>query len=209
MTHHTGCPKLPTLSSGISNRSEFMRNTLSWAGLLILLFAVGSVFAETELTKPAKTKRVFTNDDLSKFGEKYGSDATPAPVPSPSSITGTTPPPEKAASAPKITASEEKSYWAGKLKEVETTLQKAKADEAKFSGAVEKFEQKRRDAQTDFQKNLSQNQVADSLKNLARAREEVKQTEEKKAKLLAEAEKSGLKREDLVEPTKAASAKVP
>jgi hypothetical protein len=187
-----------------------MRNTLRWAGLLIFLLAAGSAFAETEPTKPARSKRVFTNDDLSKFGEKYGFDTTPAPVPSPSSITGTTPPPpEKAASAPKITASEEKSYWAGKLKEAETTLQKAKADEAKFSGAVEKFEQKRRDAQTDFQKNLSQNQVSDSLKNLARAREEVKQSEEKKAKLLAEAEKNGIKREDLLEPTKAASAKVP
>ncbi|MCI0623898.1 MAG: hypothetical protein L0387_19955 [Acidobacteria bacterium] len=176
-----------------------MRNTLSWAGLLIFLLAADSAFAETDPTKPARTKRVFTNDDLSKFGEKYGSDAAPTQIPSPNNTntTSTAKPSEKAASEPKIPASEQQAYWVGKLKQAETTLQKAKADQAKYAGALEKFEQKRRDAQTDFQKNLSQNQVADSLKNLARASEEVKQAEKKKAKLLADMAQKGFKLEEL------------
>ena len=184
------------------NRSNFMRNTTSWAGLLILVLAVDSTFAQVEPTKPAKSKRVFTNDDLSKFGEKYGPDTAPVQVSSPKG-TSDAGKPDKPASEPKTTASEERSKWVGKLKEAETALQKAKADQAKYGGALEKFEQKRREAQTDFQKNLTQNQVADSLNNLARATDEVKQAEEKKAKLLAEAEQKGFKPADLRETLEA------
>ena len=180
------------------NTSNFMRNTTSWAGLLILMLAADSAFAQVEPTKPAKAKRVFTNDDLSKFGEKYGPDTAPTQIPSPKGTTNAEKP-EKSASEPKTQASEERSYWAAKLKEAETTLQKSKADQAKYGGALEKFEQKQRDAQTDFQKNLTQNQVTDSRKNLARATEEVKQAEEKKAELLADAEQKGFKPGDLRE----------
>jgi hypothetical protein len=66
----------------------------------------------------------------------------------------------------------------------------------KYGRALEKFEQKHHEAQTDFQKNLTQNQVADSLHNLNRATEEVKQAQENKAKLLAEGEQKGFKPAD-------------
>ena len=53
------------------NRSNFifMRKITRWAGLFILVLAADVTFAQVEPTKPAKTKRVFTNDDLSRFGE--------------------------------------------------------------------------------------------------------------------------------------------
>jgi hypothetical protein len=175
-----------------------MRKTTSWAGLLILVLAADSALAQGAPTKPAKAKRVFTNDDLSKFGEKYGPDTAPTQVSSPTGTTDAAKP-DKPASEPKTPASEERSNWVGKLKEAETAVQKAKADQAKYSGALEKFEQKHRDAQTDFQKNLTQNQVADSLNNLARAKDEAKQADEARTKLLAEAAEKGFKASDLRE----------
>jgi hypothetical protein len=174
---------------------------MSWAGLFMLALAADSAFAQGEPSKPAKAKRVFTNDDLSRYGEKYGTESTPAQPPS-----RKTPDDGKIAakdSEPKAPASEERSKWVGKLKEAETALQKAKADQVKYSGALEKFEQKHREAQTDFQKNLTQNQIADSIQNLARATEEVKQAEEQKAKLLSEAEQKGFKSGDLRETPEA------
>jgi len=180
------------------NRNKFMRKTTNWASLVMLVLAAGSAFAQVEPTKSAKPKRVFTNDDLSRFGEKYGSDSVPTQGSTPKNApdAGKL---DKPVSEPKTTGSEERSKWVGKLKEAETALEKAKADQVKYSGALEKFEQKHRDAQTDFQKTLTQNQVADSLHNLNRATEEVKQAEENKAKLLAEAEQKGFKPADLRE----------
>jgi hypothetical protein len=180
------------------NRNNFVRKSKRWAGLLILLLAANSVFAQQEPTKPAKAKHVFTNDDLSRFGEKYGSGNPPTQASAPKGTldAGKS---DKSAPEPKATASEERSKWAGKLKEAETALEKAKADQVKYSGALEKFEQKHREAQTEFQKNLTQNQVADSLHNLNRATEEAKQAEENKAKLLAEGEQKGFKPGDLRE----------
>jgi len=185
-----------THPGGIVNRSNFMARTTRWAGLFILVLAADAAFAQVEPTKPPKAKRVFTNDDLSRFGEKYGAD-TPstqvsAPRGTPEAVKS-----DKPASESKAAASEERSKWAAKLKEAETALEKAKADQVKYSGALEKFEQKHREAQTDFQKNLTQNQVADSLNNLNRATEEFKQAEENKAKLLAEGEQKGFKPGDL------------
>jgi len=179
-----------------------MRKTTSWASLLILVMAADFAFAQVEPTKPAKAKRVFTNDDLSKFGEKYGADTAPTQVAAPKGATDAGKP-NKPVSEPKTAGSEERSKWVGKLKEAETALEKAKADQTKYSAALQKFEQKRRDAQTDFQKNLTQSQVADSLNNLTRATEELKQAEEKKAKLLADAEQKGFKPGDLREAPEA------
>jgi hypothetical protein len=180
------------------NRSNFMAKTTRWAGLFVLVLAADAAFAQVEPTKPAKAKHVFTNDDLSRFGEKYGSGNPPTQASAPKGTldAGKS---DKSAPEPKATASEERSKWAGKLKEAETALEKAKADQVKYSGALEKFEQKHREAQTDFQKNLTQNQVADSLHNLNRATEEAKQAEENKAKLLAEGEQKGFKPGDLRE----------
>jgi hypothetical protein len=178
-----------------------MRKTTSWTSLMILVLVADSAFAQVEPTKPAKPKRVFTNDDLSKFDEKYGSDSAPT-VSTPKGTTDAVKP-DKKGSEPKTTGSEERSKWVGKLKEAETALEKAKADQVKYSGALEKFEQKQREAQTDFQKTLTQNQVADSLHNLNRATEEAKQAEENKAKLLAEGEQKGFKSGDLRETPEA------
>jgi len=179
-----------------------MARTTRWAGLFILVLVADAAFAQVEPTKPAKAKRVFTNDDLSRFGEKYGADTPPGqvstPKGTPDSVKSDKPPSE-----PKAVASEENSKWAGKLKEAETALEKAKADQVKYRGALEKFEQKHREAQTDFQKNLTENQVADSLRNLSRVTEEVKQAEENKARLLAEGELKGFKPGDLREATPA------
>jgi hypothetical protein len=183
------------------NRNNFMRNITSWASLLILVLAADSAFAQVEPTKSTKPKRVFTNDDLSRFGEKYGSDSAPT-VSTPKGTTDAVKP-DKKGSEPKTTGSEERSKWVGKLKEAETALEKAKADQVKYSGALEKFEQKQREAQTDFQKTLTQNQVVDSLHNLNRATEEAKQAEENKAKLLAEGEQKGFKSGDLRETPEA------
>jgi hypothetical protein len=178
------------------NRNNFVRKSKRWAALLTLLLAANSEFAQQEPTKPAKAKRVFTNDDLSRFGEKYGSDSTPTQIATPRGTTDTGKL-DKPASEPKTASSEERPKWVGKLKEAESALEKAKADQVKYVGALEKFQQKHRDAQTDFQKNLTQNQVADSLNNLNRATEEIKQAEENKAKLLAEGEQKGFKPDDL------------
>jgi hypothetical protein len=155
-------------------------------------FAADSAFAQVEPTKPAKSKRVFTNDDPVP-GEKYA----PTQRRYSSSPKGTShagnlslwllnprPPPARRAQLGR------------KLKEAETALQKPKQTR-RNSGALEKSEQKHREARTDFQKNLTQNQVADS-KQPARATEEVKQAEEKKQTL--EAEQKGFKPNDLGTP---------
>jgi hypothetical protein len=189
--------KRPSFSTGgIVNTGNFIAKTLSCAGLFILALAAGAAFAQVEPTKSAKAKRVFTNDDLSRFGEKYGSDTPPTQVSAPKG----TPEPgksDKSASEPKAAAGDERSKWAGKLKAAETALEKAKADQLKYGGALEKFEEKRREAQTDFQKTVTENQINDSQYNLNRATEEVKQAEDNKAKLLAEAEQKGFKSSDL------------
>src|SRR4030095_4497584 len=136
-----GC--FTTHPGGIVNRSNFMAKTTRWAGLFVLVLAADAAFAQVEPTKPAKAKHVFTNDDLSRFGEKYGSGNPPtqasAPKGTPDAVKS-----DKPASEPKAAGSEERSKWAGKLKEAETALEKAKADQVKYSGALDKFEQKRR-----------------------------------------------------------------
>lgn len=176
-----------------------MKNTLSCASLLILAMVTNFAADETEQSRPPKAKRVFTNEDLNKFGEKYGSETAPTQMSSPRNALGTEKMSANPSSDPKATARLDRSHWVGKLKEAEAAVQKAKKDQAKYSTALEKFEQKHREAQTDFQKTLSQNQVADSLRNLSRATEEVKQAEEVKTRLLAEAAQKGFKPEDLRE----------
>ena len=173
------------------------KNILAPAGLLIMALAASLALAQSEPAKPPKAKRVFTNEDLSKFEEKFGPDAQPAQVSASKTTSNTQNPAGKATSEAKTPNGDEKARCAGKLKQAEGAVQKAKADQAKYASALEKFEQKQRDAQSDFQKTLAQNQVADSQKNLARATEEVKQAEEMKSKLLAEAAQKGFKPGDL------------
>ena len=169
------------------------------AGLLITALTASMVLAQSEPAKPPKAKRVFTNEDLSKFGKKFGPDAQPAQVSASKTTANVQDPAGKATSEAKTPNGDERARWAGKLKQAEGAVQKAKADQAKYASALEKFEQKQREAQSDFQKTLAQNQVADSHKNLARATEEVKQAEEMKSKLLADAAQKGFKPGDLAE----------
>jgi len=153
--------------------------------LLILFLASFNVIGQSN-PKPTRAKRVFTNEDLGKFREKYGSEADSEPATQPSQAADEAKQPRTTVSGKEATP-ESKAYWAAKLKETESSLEKAKGQELKFQGALERFEQKLRDAKGDFHVTTSQQQVADSLKNLSRAKEETKQAEEAKKKLLAEA----------------------
>jgi hypothetical protein len=185
-----------------------MKMSAICALLLALTLAANTGLSENQ-ARPPKAKRIFTNDDLSKYGEKYGRDSAQVP-PATSTLSATAPDALKESSKapvrPTTPADEERTRWAGKLKEADKAVQKAKMDQAKYASALEKFEQKRREAQTDFQKTLAQNQAADSQKNLLRATEEVKQAEETKAKLLSEAAQKGFKLEDLRDPSESAQA---
>ena len=167
--------------------------------LLILFLASLTVLGQSSTDKPAKTKRVFTNEDLGKIRDKYGSEPDLEPATRPGQPADTAKQPVETGAPGKAATPESKAYWVAKLKETDSALEKAKAQELKFSGAVEKFEQKLRDAKDDFRIKTSQEQVADSLKNLSRAKDQVKQGEEAKAKLLAEAAEKGFKPSDLRE----------
>ncbi|MBM3802099.1 MAG: hypothetical protein FJW26_07270 [Acidimicrobiia bacterium] len=179
-----------------------MKMSATSAMLLALTLAADVGFSEDQ-PKPPNAKRVFTNDDLNKYGETYGREAVQVqpttPATSAASKTALDAPKEsgKPGVQAKSTADQERARWAGRLKDADKAVQKAKMDQAKYASALEKFEQKRREAQTDFQKTLTQNQAADSQKNLLRATEQVKQAEETKAKLLSEAAQKGFKPEDL------------
>lgn len=186
-----------------------MRNNRNSLSLGILFLASLTAMGQVAKDKPAKAKRVFTNDDLNKLGEKYGSESNPEQATPPTHSGEAVNRPVQTNLLEKSMTQDDKTYWVAKLKDANTALEKAKEQELKFYGIVKKYEQKLRDAKGDFHIKTSQEQVADSLKNLARSKEDLKKAEETKAKLLAEAEKNGLKREDLLEPTKAASAKVP
>ena len=57
-----------------------MRSSNYRLSLLILFLASLTAIGQSSSEKPAKAKRVFTNEDLGKIREKYGSDANPAPT---------------------------------------------------------------------------------------------------------------------------------
>jgi hypothetical protein len=167
--------------------------------LLILFVASFTVIGQSSKEKPAKAKRVFTNEDLGKFREKYGSESDSEPATQPGQLTDGAKQPAQTGTPGKDATPESKAYWAAKLKETDSALEKAKEQELKLQGILAKFEQKLRDAEGDFHTTTSQQQVADSLKNLARSKSEVKQAEEAKSKLLAEAAEKGFKPSDLRE----------
>lgn len=176
-----------------------MRNSNYGLSLLILFLASFTVIGQSSSEKPAKAKRVFTNEDLGKIREKYGSEPDSEPATRPSHPVETVKQSGQTGAPSKATTPEGKAYWLTKLKEMESALAKAKEQELKFQGLVEKYEQKLRDAKGDFHTKTSQEQVADSLKNLSRAKDQIKQGEEAKAKLLAEAAEKGFKPSDLRE----------
>jgi hypothetical protein len=168
------------------------RQTIIFLPLGILLLLLGCTLqAQAPAEKPARARRVFTNEDLQKYGAKYGSMSEPELTPNSASDVNSS---SKGSAVATSTGEKgEQALWTGKLKEAETALQKAKADEAKFAAALEKSQEKLREAKSDFHIKTSQEQIADSLKNLARAKDQVKHSEEEKTTLLAEAAKKGFK----------------
>lgn len=178
-----------------------MRRNISALNLLILLLASCTALGgqSTSEKKPAKPKRVFTNEDLGKIREKYGTESNSTPAAPPIQPGDSSEPSVQAGTPAKAASPESKAYWMAKLKETDSALEKAKAQELKFYGIVEKYELKLRDAKGDFHTRTSQEQLADSMKNLSRAKDEVKQGQEAKAKLLAEAAEKGFKPSDLIE----------
>ena len=176
-----------------------MRSSIHGLNPLILVLASLTAFGQSTSEKPAKAKRVFTNEDLGKFREKFSSEPDSAPAPQPIQPADAAKPLVPTGTPAKAASPESKTYWMAKLKETDSALEKAKAQELKFYGIVEKYEQKLRDAKGDFHTRTSQEQLADSMKNLSRTKDEVKQGQEAKAKLLAEAAEKGFKPSDLIE----------
>jgi hypothetical protein len=160
-----------------------------------LLFATNA--GNSTAHEYAARKRVFTNDDLQKYSEKYGTDAQidqsigtgPADTQSKS----------KLAEVPSSTSGKptEKSFWVSKLKQADDDLAKFRAAEIKFASATDKFRKNLAEAKSDFHRQTAQLQIADSEKNLAWTKEQVKKAEAEKAKVLSDAAKKGFKPEDL------------
>ena len=174
-----------------------MRSINFGLSLLMLFLASPTAVGQSPSEKPTKAKRVFTNDDLGKLRERYGSEADSVPTTQPIQPADAAKSPVQTGTGAKAAVPESKAYWVAKLKETDSALEKAKAQDLKFQGLVEKYGEKLRDAKGDFHTRTSQEQLADSMKNLARAKDEVKQAEEAKAKLLAEAAEKGFKPSDL------------
>lgn len=153
-------------------------------------------FGEAEQNKTGRPKMVFTNDDL----QKYQDDAPPRLT-----VDMPTPEPEKAEgdlkgrpnSATSGQTVQPRSYWAARLKEAESNLNRAKFEEERFSQSLVDFRKRFNDAKTEFQKQTAQWQIEDTEKNLVRSSSARKKAEEKKAEVLAQATKQGFKAEDL------------
>jgi hypothetical protein len=167
--------------------------TLSITSALLLATSPGSSIGQESRTR----KHVFTNDDLQKYSEKYGSD--PQPVQSTAAGPADTQARGKLTetSSPAAEKPSEKSLWVSKLKKADDDLVKFKAAETKFATAMDKFRVNFAEAKSDFHRQTALLQIADSEKNLAWAKEELKKAEEEKKKVLSEAAKKGLKPEDL------------
>ena len=178
-----------------------MRTIHNGLSLLILFLFLASLTAvgQSHSEKPAKAKRVFTNEDLGKLREKYGSEPDSGPAMRPTQPVETAKQAVQPGVPGKAETPENRAYWVAKLKEMDSALAKAKEQESKFQGLVEKYGEKLRDAKGDFHTRTSQEQLADSMKNLSRAKDAIKQGEETKAKLLGEAAEKGFKPSDLRE----------
>ena len=179
--------------------------TLSITSALLLATSPGSSIGQESRAR----KHVFTNDDLQKYSEKYGSDpqpvqstaAGPADTQARGKLTETS---SSAAEKPS-----EKSHWVSKLKKADDDLAKFKAAEIKFSNAANKFRTDLAEAKSDFHRQTALLQIADSEKNLAWAKEELKKAEEEKKKVLSDAAKKGFKPEDLTAGERQDSAPKP
>ena len=142
-------------------------------------------------------KRVFKNEDLDKYQEKYGIEAAPASKPGPavtSSIDKASNQEQDGKGKPK----QDLTVWRAKLKEIDDTIATKKRMESKLTGSLAKYNQSLARADTDFYKMTAQQQVAGVQENLTRTQAELKKAEEDKAKLVSEAKKAGIPEEDLL-----------
>ncbi len=173
--------------------------------LVLLIFACLSrpaseiTFGQSSTGTVAPKKRVFKNEDLDKYQEKYGSETSPASKPGSviaSSVDKASSPEQASKGKPKT----DLTVWRAKLKEIDDTIASKKRMEGKLTGSLAKYSQSLAEASTDFQKMTAQEQFADVQKNLTRTQAELKKAEEDKAKLVSDAKKAGVQEKDLLNP---------
>jgi hypothetical protein len=161
--------------------------------------------AEIQRSGPPRAKRVFTNEDLQKYQERFESESTvysqtdrfetSSREANPNVLQAK----EISASNLKSSKALDKTYWVNKLKEADLNLSKTKTEELRFIQGLADFQEKLSKAQTDFQKQTAQWQIEDSEKNLVRARDERKKAEIERGKVLEDAVGKGFKAEELNE----------
>jgi hypothetical protein len=164
-----------------------------------------SLSQSTTCTETPK-KRVFKNEDLDKYQEKYGSE--PSPTSKPGSVIASST--DKASSPEQASKGRPKpdlTIWRAKLKEIDGTIASRKKTEEKLTGSLEKYSKNLAEADTDFQKSTAQLQVAGVQENLTRTQAELKKAEEDKAKLVSDAKKAGIQEEDLLKSESSGEAK--
>src|SRR5687768_8852586 len=109
-----------------------MRRGIHGLNLLILALASLTALGQSTSEKPTKPKRVFTNEDLSRFREKYGSEPDSVPATNPVQSADTAKQPGQTGTPSKAASPESKAYWVARLKETDSAIEKAKAQELKF-----------------------------------------------------------------------------
>lgn len=173
--------------------------------LVLLIFACLSrpgsevSFGQSSTGSVTSKRRVFKNEDLDKYQEKYGSETSSVLKSGPV----VTPSPDKASSPEQESKSKSKpdlTVWRANLKKIDDTIANKKRMEGKLTGSLAKYSQSLAEAATDFQKMTAQEQFVDVQKNLARAQAELKKAEEDKAKLISDAKKAGIQEKDLLKP---------
>jgi hypothetical protein len=182
----------------------YHRKSMNWkihspmAALLTFALSAGAVsgLGQDQQSKPSRPKKVFTNDDLSKYQDNSPSDSAAGVQNANKEKIG-----EQVKPTATLDSSNEKmtgkSHWADKIKEVEADLHKKTMEEERFTKSLADFQKKLSEAKTEFQKKTARWQVEDTERNLDRATAERKKAEEEKDHVLEEAVKKGFKLEDL------------
>ena len=180
--------------------------------LVLLIFACLSrpasevSFGQSPTGSETPKKRVFKNEDLDKYQEKYGSETSPASKPGSviaSSDDKASRPEQDSKGKPKQALA----VWRAKLKEIDDSIASKKRMEDKLTGSLGKYSKNLAEAGTDFQKSTAQLQVAGVQENLTRTQAELKKAEEDKAKLVSDAKKAGVQEEDLLKSESPGEAK--
>jgi hypothetical protein len=186
------------MKSNINNRMELVLSLVSCFFISTLFINTFSM-AEIQRSERPRAKRIFTNEDLQKYQERFESESTPhLQTDTPNSVgreanLDLLQAKEISGSNLKLNQYLDKTYWVNKLKEADLNLSKAKLEELRFIQGLADFQEKLSKAQTDFHKQTAQWQIDDSEKNLARARDERKKAEAERTKVLEDALKKGFK----------------